>query len=134
MYVYISGGAGRQSVYDPVTGARLTKDMIRRLLRPYGVVVQTSPNQSTRIIVVPDGVSRASYTSSRKTDMSRVQIMQWTPFYRRYIGRRSTGVRKAKSKSSTKRRRRQPVYNRPGLPVGYGSICVRCGGAVAETE
>ncbi len=84
--VYISGGAGRQSVVDD--GKRIPKAMLAAFASKMNpnLHFQTSPNHQTDVVLLPNGVSRPSQTTLSKLRPSKnVKFLQWTVFKAMYL-------------------------------------------------
>lgn len=97
-YVYISGGAGRESVRDSA-GNRLTKGFLAR--RRF--VVQRSPNHMTDLVILPDGVRYMSRTTfSKLRPGAYVEVREWRQFQRKYLrsSQRSAGNQRAQLQQS----------------------------------
>lgn len=90
-YVYISGGANRESVRDR-NGNRLTKGYLASVLPRSRFVVQKSPNHMTDLVILPDGVRYMSNTTFAKLKPSNyVEVQNWSEFQRNYLANRAAG-------------------------------------------
>lgn len=95
-YIYVSGGACRLSVQDPVLG-RLTKKNIAVLvarLFPGRFRVQAHPNLQTDMVIVPDGVCSVSDTTRSKV-RPNVEVISWSAWKRKYFVSRRSGSSRA---------------------------------------
>lgn len=84
MYVYVSGGSGRESLRDCL-GNRLTKKQLGKLL-PSRFVLQKSPNRQTQMVILPDGVRYMSKTTfSKLRPGASIRLLSFSDFQRRYL-------------------------------------------------